>query len=35
MQREEIAPQGNYVTAFDWENIGSLQSEQVIERNDH
>lgn len=28
MQREEIAPQGNYVTAFDWENIGSLQSEQ-------
>lgn len=28
MQREEIAPQGNYVTAFDWENI--VQIEQVI-----
>lgn len=35
MQREEIAPQGNYVTAFDWENIGSLQIEQVIGHNDH
>lgn len=32
---KKLAPQGNYVTAFDWENIGSLQIEQVIGHNDH
>lgn len=35
MQREEISALGKLRDRIDWENIGSLQIEHVIEHNDH